>query len=188
MNVNFENDALFLELYNNGSFSITDDGWVLNHKTGRKIGYTTNKGYRAFGWKIQGKSRSILLHRLVYLINGGKFTFDRPIINHKSGFKDHNDFSNLEACSYKENYDHAITNGLTTKEWTDARKEKVRTQVSGDKHIFSKMDGDLREEIKQKHGEGKSCRELAKEYGIHHTNIAKMIRGFSYKQCVAQPV
>lgn len=59
-------------------------------------------------------------------------------------------------------------------------KTQPRPGIKGEKHVFSKMPKNLREEIRVKNSQGMSCRALAKEYGIHHTNIAKMLRGFSY--------
>lgn len=58
-----------------------------------------------------GKRKNMLVHRLVakaYIPNPN----NKPVINHIDGNKANNVISNLEWCTYTENQNHALSNGL----------------------------------------------------------------------------
>ena len=61
-----------------------------------------------------------------------------------------------------------------------SERTKTQERPRGDTHIFSKMDKNKRDMIRKDRAGGLTTRALAEKYGIHHTNIAKMLRGFSY--------
>lgn len=69
------------------------------------------KRYLKFSLRRNGKSKSISIHRLVGLhfiplIEG------KPHINHKTGIKTDNHFSQLEWCTPQENNEHGVAMGL----------------------------------------------------------------------------
>ena len=71
-------------------------------------------GYYRISLCSDYKIKSITIHRLVaiHFIDNKK---NKPCINHKDGNKLNNAVENLEWCTYKENYKHAVKFGLTKK-------------------------------------------------------------------------
>lgn len=70
-----------------------------------------NRGYRQVCFRIAGKSRCALVHRMVaqaFIPNPDNL----PVINHKNGIKTDNQVKNLEWCTHQENIDHAKELGL----------------------------------------------------------------------------
>lgn len=67
--------------------------------------------YRFVCLRKDGKSRNLLVHRLVaqaFLPNPNNY----PYINHKDGNKLNNNVNNLEWCTAQQNLHHAVENGL----------------------------------------------------------------------------
>lgn len=74
-------------------------------------------------WK-EGKPKSFLTHRLVAL-NFIPNPDDKPCINHKDGNPRNNHVANLEWCTYKENQNHAVVNGIDGKAIVVLLKDKT---------------------------------------------------------------
>jgi len=73
-------------------------------------------------WK-EGKSKTFLTHRLVamaFIPNPD----NKPCINHIDGNPRNNNITNLEWCTYKENQNHAVVNGIDGKAITISLKDK----------------------------------------------------------------
>ncbi|WP_445440849.1 HNH endonuclease [Citrobacter freundii] len=93
---------------------ITDDGKIINIKTGRVRKTTINSsGYERVNFNLPPiKAKIFRVHRLVAeAFVSGKSNI-RNQVNHIDGNKLNNHFSNLEWCSGKENMQHAISLGL----------------------------------------------------------------------------
>lgn len=98
-----------------GIYEVSDQGRIRNVKRGGRI-MTLSKvthGYLASNLSKDGKTRSILVHRLVakaFIPNPD----NKPQVNHIDGIKDHNIAPNLEWVTAQENLNHAIQTGLKT--------------------------------------------------------------------------
>lgn len=75
-------------------------------------GSPSGSGYKRVGLTLNGKSRPLLIHRLVamaFIPNPE----NKPCVNHKNGIKSDNRLENLEWCTYSENTIHAFKTGLS---------------------------------------------------------------------------
>lgn len=108
-------------------FKISNFGNLYSKRTNKILKQTISKsGYYIFSTRLKGiKSKSIcfIVHRLVaeaFLENpteyqieeASKTKYNKVYVNHKDGDKLNNHVDNLEWCTAKENYQHAIDNKL----------------------------------------------------------------------------
>ena len=171
MKPNFDNDQLFLDLLHSGEISFSEDGWIINHTTGRKIGYHLN-GYRAFGIKVNGKTKQMLIHRLKWLKEGGSYTVETPITNHKSGDKDDNSLVNLEAVSYLTNNEHARFTGLN---------ECLGPKLEGTKNPASVLNEEKMALIISLRKSGLSMRKIAKILNVNYKTVFRFLHKVTYR-------
>ncbi len=172
---NLQNQKLFTEAVESGKLTVLEDGTVINNQTSREIGYKANNGYRSVGMKKDGKTRLILIHRLVYLIHQGELKADQEV-NHIDGNKENNHVSNLEAVSLRENINHAYKSGL----YDNAIKSK-KNGYKGHNGNASKLTKDQALEIRNLFTTGKAkASDLAKRFGIHRTNVYRIVKGETY--------
>lgn len=96
-----------------GGYTIKDDGTVTRIANGRVVKHWLNqRGYpRVTLTAPAGEQKTFFLHRLLALafIPNPE---NKPFINHIDGNKLNNRLDNLEWCTAKENYDHAVEMGL----------------------------------------------------------------------------
>lgn len=95
-------------VYKDTTYMISNLGRVLNNKTQNIMkGKVTKDGYKEYCLTINGKKKSYLAHRLVYLtfnkINENSDTLQNKIINHIDGDKLNNKLENLELITQLEN-------------------------------------------------------------------------------------
>lgn len=106
-NEKFKNLKGYEELY-----AITSLGnfWSYRLKRWMRV-WTDDHGYSRVTYRVDGKSHSPKLHRLVaeYFV---KNPHNKPQVNHKNGDKSDNSAANLEWVSARENIQHAIDMGL----------------------------------------------------------------------------
>lgn len=181
MNINKENEKFFLELVDGEILTVTYDGRVRNNRSGNWLGKKPNRvGYHAIGFKDNGKVRSQLIHRLVFLVYGGVFTDEMSIVNHIDGNKSNNCFDNLEACTYSHNSKHAKVLGLHV--MSKAARNKLSDLFSGERAPQAKLTNEQAKEIRFLYGNSEvSYRKLAGIYGVSHDTIGAILRKETFK-------
>ena len=155
-------ERFFLKLVEAGELKVTKNGLVTNLNTGRRIGYKTNHGYIAIGWKVDGRTRHILVHRLVWLVFVGELT-PGLVLNHKDGDKTNNRLRNLEEVNVSENVQHAYDTGLSFV--TERSKSVTGLRSLGEKNHNAKLNAELVRKIRRfyekKKQEGWTQRDVA---------------------------
>ena len=109
---------------------------------------------------------SILLHRLVCEAFHGPAPAGKNFVNHKIGDKSNNRADNLEWCSFQENVDHAVLNGLRCRGSSSHKHKLVEEQIL--------------EICRLRDTEGLSRYELAAKFNISHRNICNILSGDSW--------
>lgn len=96
----------------NDLYEISDEGRVKSLRTGRILcGKINSSGYLQYVFSVNGVEKKFYAHRLVaeaFIPNDEHLTE----VNHIDGNKLNNNVSNLEWCSRRKNYEHAVKNGL----------------------------------------------------------------------------
>jgi hypothetical protein len=93
------------------NYAINEHGDVTNLRTGRVLKNQENqKGYKHLQLSYLGKTKTISIHREVYIAYKGSIS-DCLEINHIDGVKSNNHISNLEEVTKKENMIKAVENG-----------------------------------------------------------------------------
>jgi hypothetical protein len=93
------------------NYAVSDTGYVLNIKTGRKLKTKLDNGYFRTTLTNKNKRKTFYIHRLVaqsFISNPKK----NPCVNHIDGNKENNHVLNLEWCTKEENEEHAYITGL----------------------------------------------------------------------------
>ena len=113
-----------------GRYSIREDGVVISHLNAPSHGYlgdhplkvARNKcGYDYVSLLKSKRLKKLKIHRLLAIAFIGN-PKNLPCVNHKDGDKSHNEISNLEWCTYKDNTKHAMEFGT----WRNAHIKTER--------------------------------------------------------------
>lgn len=153
-------------------YYVTEDGRVISIKSGEPRELTPrpdNWGYLQVGLWVDGKYKTVKVHRLV----AKSFLGAKPgmQVNHKDGNKLNNHINNLEYVTPSENLKHAYDMGLRKK---------------GDEVANAKLTDEQWIEIAQRYNNGEQARALAKEYGIHENAIYNVMNGKKRKWMMEQ--
>ena len=157
--------------YINGSNNcyVTEDGHVIGTQ-GRILKHGLSNGYPTVVICYKdGSKKSRAVHRLVaksFLPPPSKEILEDsrtkgarvPVVNHIDGNKLNNHYTNLEWCTYKQNYDHAIENGLNT-----LRK--------GEDSNFSKIDENTVHAICKMMAEGARTVDICKKLNVTRSTV-----------------
>jgi hypothetical protein len=112
-------------------------GILKQYKTGSRTALASNKHYLRVVLCKNGKTKGILVHRLVakeFIPNPKNL----PQVNHKDGIKINNSVTNLEWRSRRGDRIHAMQHGLTTRKGIFNKKTKrweVRVTLEKGKRI-----------------------------------------------------
>lgn len=150
-----------------GKYQISDTGLVKSFPSRTRQQIRILKihpgvwGYARVVLCKDGKSKSFHISHLV----ANSFIGKRPdgkVVNHKDGNKLNNCYLNLEYIDPRENYVHAVKNGLTGKNKKSNRlKEEDKTKMVGLKNL------------------GFSQFEISKIIGFHYRTVLRFFHGRS---------
>lgn len=112
----------FLQYVGKGYFSMGEDGVIWRHATRRKgakkhltwirlatprVATQMNGEYLGLKLTLNGKARTVLAHRVAWMLHTGQDIPADTIVNHINGNKHDNSKTNLENATYSENAIHA---------------------------------------------------------------------------------
>jgi GTP-binding protein EngB required for normal cell division len=90
----------------------TENGEIFNKKRNTILKSQNRFGYRQVCLIIDGKRKSVLVHRFILAFFTNKPLDYKMVVNHKNGIKDDNTLNNLEWCIQSQNCKHAYNTGL----------------------------------------------------------------------------
>lgn len=164
-------------------FEVSTFGRLRNAKTKHVYSLCcSDSGYLQACVSVYGKRLNVHVHRCVaetYLVNAVGY----EIVNHIDGCKQHNDVANLEWCTRKENYFHAVDLELIDYDIPYQLGYYSHMGVySGSANGMSKLtesDVIYIRSVYVPRGKGQKCnrRELAEQFGVSANLISKIIKG-----------
>lgn len=163
-------------------FEVSTSGKIRNAITKREYKlHTGASDYLQICTSINGKNKNIRVHRCVaetFLPN----LFGCEIVNHIDGNKHNNNVENLEWCSRKYNYAHAVAMDLIDKDSTFEFELSSRLgEYRGSSNGMSKLTENdvvyIRENYIPK-GKGQKCnrQELARYFGVSVGLISRIVK------------
>lgn len=132
----------------------------------RDISVRLVKGYPAFIAFVEGRKRTVYIHRVLALLFIPN-PHAKPSINHIDGDKANFELENLEWCTHLENMRHAYETGLA----------KARPVGPGEASPASKLNDHKVREIKRRLMNGDTHQSLAQEFGVAKGTIGFIARG-----------
>lgn len=115
-------------------------------------------GYYHIGITIAGRQTQNNVHRVVYEAFNGAIP-PGLVINHRDANKGNNRLTNLELCTYRENFRHALRSGRLS--------NKLRPWQA--------------DQMRERYLAGASVVELAKQFGISRQHVYYIGNGLSWR-------
>lgn len=119
----------YLEFPLNPNYLVCENGKVYNKRRKTSTYGKDHQGYRRLSINVQGKSKSLLVHRMVamtYLPNPNNL----PEVNHIDGNKSNNHVNNLEWVTRHDNQKHAFKLGLNSNKGVKNGKARVTPEIA----------------------------------------------------------
>lgn len=147
-------------------YSITRDGKVWSKYRLKWIKIFKCRKYIKISLYPQKRSKKFFIHRLVaktYIPN----LANKPFVNHKNGVGSDNRVENLEWCTEKENFAHAVLNGFTARGERQAQSKLTEQEVLEIREMYSRY--------------RISTYVLAEMFGIGKSQAYYIVAGLSWK-------
>ena len=142
-------------------YTIDESGNLFDIENNRyKKQYINHKGYIVYHLYINGKSKTLLAHRLVLMTFNPVDNMENLQVNHIDGNKKNNNISNLEWCTQSENQRHAFEMGLVSRK--------------GEKNSQCKLKESQIIEIAEMILNGCTLNEICKKYKISKSLASKI--------------
>lgn len=171
--------------------------WTENFKVNEDTGcweWTGNCDPRRGYGRLSINNRTYYAHRVAYFISYGEDP-EQLLVRHKCNNPPCCNPEHLELGTHEDNSRDMILAGRSQKgdrhwmkrhpekfeEWRLAAKGKLNLPKNGESHPCTVLTADLVKEIKIRAGKGEGNRELAKAYGVTHSNISAIVLGKSWK-------
>lgn len=150
------------------NYEVSKLGEVRSKITGRIKSLRLNaQGYSRVTLYPSGKTYTV--HRLVAITFLSEEFEEGLVVNHKDGVKTNNNVDNLEWVSSKENFHHAVRNGLY-----------VRKDISGVKNPRSKFSEEDLATILELKDRGLTTTQISKELGCPYERVRRFLTGQHY--------
>lgn len=160
-----------------GSYEVSDQGrvktttrrWMRKEKFLRP--QRTARGYLMMDLSLDGKTKHMLLHRMVMFAFVGVRPSDVQV-NHINGNPLDNRLVNLEFVSAKENKRHAM----------EVLGKLPRPRMFyGEESVQAKLTTEAVLEIRRLYQEGEGMRSLGRQFGVTHPTIRKIVLNQTWK-------
>lgn len=175
---NLNNDKAFVKLVKIGRLTCSRQGVVRNVRTGRVINKTLKNGYVVThaADPDTGKTRQILVHRLVYNLYKEPITDPYLEVNHKDGDTANNRISNLELVDHEDNRIHA--EDVLGRVWDTSKNQ-------AEKNSQAKFTNKRVLAIRRRFARSKCThKELADKLDVHPVTLLGILRCTSYTSVV----
>jgi hypothetical protein len=152
---------------NGENYEVSTLGEVRNVKTRKTLKvYSNSLGYLQIELWYKDKRKKYYLHRLVSLAFIPNHE-NKSDVNHRDGCKLHNEVTNLEWTTRKENIHHAVKAGL-------------KKGLIGSNNIKVVLSEEQVKEIKTLHRNGYKQNQLAEMFSVCKQTISKIVNGKSW--------
>lgn len=160
-------DALLVSLLDEGVYSVTKDGRVISHRSGRELSqWVTRSGFKMVSLRLGGRS---LVHASVHRLMALAFLPPPArymVVDHINGDKADNRIENLAWCTQQENVRRDF----------DAGRNNIG--ASGEKHNNAKLSDREAEAVCRLFSTGRiGVRDLALAFGVSGNAIWSILKG-----------